>query len=144
MAILPPEALDDLENIERIRKELRLNDSVVTRYFRWVGDALQADRRQVLYHRQPVSDAIKDRIPVTLELAFLATFLAAVLAVPIGALCAYRENAFRPPVMSGITTTALSIPGFVAGIFFIWLFTLKFSYLRQGGTASATRASSPI
>ena len=43
LAILPPEALDDLENIERIRKELRLDDSVVTRYFRWVGDALQGD-----------------------------------------------------------------------------------------------------
>ena len=42
LAILPPEALDDLENIERIRKELRLDDSVVTRYFRWVGDAYKA------------------------------------------------------------------------------------------------------
>ena len=36
LAILPPEALDDLANIERIRKELRLDDPVLTRYFRWV------------------------------------------------------------------------------------------------------------
>ena len=43
LAILPPEALDDLDNIERIRKELKLDDPVLTRYFRWVGDALQGD-----------------------------------------------------------------------------------------------------
>ena len=62
LAILPPEALDDLENIERIRKELRLDDSVVTRYFRWVGDALQGDLGKSYITDQPVSDAIKDRI----------------------------------------------------------------------------------
>ena len=133
LAILPPEALDDLENIERIRKELRLDDSVVTRYFRWVGDALQGDLGKSYITDQPVSDAIKDRIPVTLELAFLATFLAAVLAVPIGAFCAYREGSRVDRIMSGITTTSLSIPGFVAGIFFIWLFTLKFNWLPSTG-----------
>ena len=55
------------------------------------------------------------------------------LAVPIGALCAYREGSRFDRVMSGITTTALSIPGFVAGIFFIWLFTLKFNWLPSTG-----------
>ena len=133
LAILPPGGLDDLENIERIRKELRLDDPVFTRYFRWVGNALQGDLGKSYITDQPVADAIKDRIPVTLELAFLATFLAAVLAVPIGDLCAYREGSRFDRVMSGITTTALSIPGFVAGIFFIWLFTLKFNWLPSTG-----------
>ena len=133
LAILPPEALDDLANIERIRKELRLDDPVITRYFRWVGDALQGDLGKSYITDQPVSDAIKDRIPVTLELAFLATFLAAVLAIPIGAFSAYREGTRFDRVMSSVTTTLLSIPGFIAGIFFIWLFTLKFNLLPSTG-----------
>ena len=124
LAILPPEALDDLENIERIRKELKLDDSVFTRYARWVGDALQGDLGKSYITDQPVAEAIKDRIPVTIELALLATIIAALFAIPIGALAAYREGGYFDRITSALTTAALSIPGFLVGIFFIWLFTL--------------------
>ena len=133
LAILPPEALDDLENIERIRKELKLDDSVFTRYARWVGEALQGDLGKSYITDQPVAEAIKDRIPVTIELALLATIIAALFAIPIGALAAYREGGYFDRITSALTTAALSIPGFLAGIFFIWLFTLKFNWLPSTG-----------
>ena len=133
LAILPPEALDDLENIERIRKELKLDDSVFTRYARWAGDAIQGDLGKSYITDQPVAEAIKDRIPVTIELALLATIIAALFAIPIGALAAYREGGYFDRITSALTTAALSIPGFLAGIFFIWLFTLKFNWLPSTG-----------
>ena len=133
LAILPPEALDDLENIERIRKELKLDDSVFTRYARWVGDAIQGDLGKSYITDQPVAEAIKDRIPVTMELALLATIIAALFAIPIGALAAYREGGYFDRITSALTTAALSIPGFLVGIFFIWLFTLKFNWLPSTG-----------
>ena len=133
LAILPPEALDDLENIERIRKELKLDDSVFTRYARWVGDALQGDLGKSYITDQPVAEAIKDRIPVTIELALLATIIAALFAIPIGALAAYREGGYFDRITSALTTAALSIPGFLAGLFFIWFFTLKFNWLPSTG-----------
>ena len=133
LAILPPEALDDLENIERIRKELKLDDSVFTRYARWAGDAIQGDLGKSYITDQPVADAIKDRIPVTMELALLATIIAALFAIPIGAIAAYREGGYFDRITSALTTAALSIPGFLVGIFFIWLFTLKFNWLPSTG-----------
>ena len=133
LAILPPEALDDLENIERIRKELKLDDSVFTRYARWAGAAIQGDLGKSYITDQPVADAIKDRIPVTMELALLATIIAALFAIPIGALAAYREGGYFDRITSALTTAALSIPGFLVGIFFIWLFTLKFNWLPSTG-----------
>ena len=133
LAILPPEALDDLENIERIRKELKLDDSVFTRYARWVGDAIQGDLGKSYITDQPVAEAIKDRIPVTIELALLATIIAALFAIPIGAIAAYREGGYFDRITSALTTAALSIPGFLVGIFFIWLFTLKFNWLPSTG-----------
>ncbi len=133
LAILPPEALDDLENIERIRKELKLDDSVFTRYARWVGDAIQGDLGKSFITDQPVAEAIKDRIPVTMELALLATIIAALFAIPIGAIAAYREGGYFDRITSALTTAALSIPGFLVGIFFIWLFTLKFNWLPSTG-----------
>ena len=133
LAILPPEALDDLENIERIRKELKLDDSVFTRYARWAGDAIQGDLGKSYITDQPVAEAIKDRIPVTMELALLATIIAALFAIPIGAIAAYREGGYFDRITSALTTAALSIPGFLVGIFFIWLFTLKFNWLPSTG-----------
>ena len=48
-ALLPPEALHDLETIERIRAELQLDDPALVRYGRWVTDALQGDLGTVSY-----------------------------------------------------------------------------------------------
>ncbi|HIL06612.1 MAG: ABC transporter permease [Acidimicrobiales bacterium] len=132
-ALLPPEALHDLETMERIRTELRLDDPALVRYGRWVTDALQGDLGKSYITDQRVADAIRDRIPVTMELALLATVIAAVLAIPIGAFSAYREGGRFDRVMSGFTTASLSIPAFVAAIFFIWLFTLKFNWLPSTG-----------
>ena len=132
-ALLPPEALHDLATIERIRAELQLDDPAIVRYGRWVGDALQGDLGKSYITDQRVADAIRDRIPVTMELALLATVIAAVLAVPIGAFSAYREGGRFDRILSGFTTAALSIPAFVAAIFFIWLFTLKFNWLPSTG-----------
>ena len=112
---------------------MKLDDSVFTRYARWVGDALQGDLGKSYITDQPVAEAIKDRIPVTMELALLATIIAALFAIPIGALAAYREGGYFDRITSALTTAALSIPGFLAGIFFIWLFTLKFNWLPSTG-----------
>ena len=133
IALLGPEGLYDWDTVERIREELKLNDPTLVRYGRWVGDVLQGDLGKSYITDQPVADAIRDRVPVTLELALLATVIAAVCAVPIGAFSAYREGGRLDRLLSGFTTAALSIPGFVAAIFFIWLFTLKFNWFPSTG-----------
>ena len=134
-ALLPPEALHDLATIERIRTELQLDDPVLVRYGRWLTDVVQGDLGKSYITDQPVADAIRDRVPVTLELAFLATVFAALIGIPLGALCAYREGKRVDKAATAFTTAALSVPSFLVGIFLIWLFTLKFRWLPSSGWA---------
>jgi peptide/nickel transport system permease protein len=132
-AILPVDAPRDQATVDRIRLELGLDDPLPVRYFNWVSNALQGDLGKSYITDQPVSDAISNRIPVTAELAILATLIAVVIAVPLGVLSAYREGRTADKVSSAGVQVALSIPNFILGIFFIWLLTVRFNLLPSTG-----------
>jgi peptide/nickel transport system permease protein len=91
-AILPPESARDQATVDRITEELGLNDPVYVQYANWLGNALTGDLGKSYVTDQPVIDAIKDRVPVTFELALLATIFALIIAVPVGTIGAYREG----------------------------------------------------
>lgn len=132
-AILPPTAPRDEAFMEEIREELNLNEPLPVRYAIWLGAVLQGDLGRSLVNDQPVLDIIKDRIPVTAELAILAVGLAVLLAVPVGVLGAYREGQRADQISSGAMQVALSIPNFIAGLFLIWLLTVQFRILPSTG-----------
>ncbi len=132
-AILPPTAPRDEAFVEALRLELGLDDPLPIRYANWLGDVLQGDLGRSLVNDQAVIDIIKDRIPVTAELAVLAVGLAVFLAVPIGVLGAYKEGQKADQISSGAVQVALSIPNFIAGLFLIWLLSVKTNLLPSTG-----------
>jgi peptide/nickel transport system permease protein len=132
-AILPPDAPRDEATIERIREELNLNEPLIVRYGLWLGDAVTGDLGKSFVTDQPVSDTIKQRIPVTAQLALFAVFLALVMAIPMGVIGAYRQGRASDQITSATAQVALSVPNFIVGILLIWLFTVKFNLLPSTG-----------
>ena len=92
--ILPPDAPRDEATVARITEELGLDDNAIVRYGRWVGNAVQGDLGFSFITDQPVADTIKQRIPVTGELAILATLIALTVAVPIGVIGGYKAVSY--------------------------------------------------
>src|SRR5215207_6340218 len=70
-----------LEKIDEIRDKLGLNDPVVVQYGNLVGNLVTGDLGTSLYSTQRVTDAIKQKLPVTLSLAALALVLVIVVGV---------------------------------------------------------------
>lgn len=132
-AILPPDAPRDLETVERIREELNLNDPLPVRYGLWLKDAVTGDLGKSYVTDQPVAETIKQRIPVTAQLAVLAVLMALFLAIPMGIIGAYRQGRASDQITSATAQVALSIPNFIVGILLIWLFTVKFQLLPSTG-----------
>lgn len=132
-AILPPDAPRDQATVERIRAELGLDDPMPVRYLNWITNAVQGDLGKSYITDQPVADAIKDRLPVTAELAILATLIALFFAVPLGIISAYREGRSADKAASAGVQIGLSVPNFIIGIFLIWLLTVKFNLLPSTG-----------
>ncbi len=132
-ALLPPDAPRDPATIERIRAELNLDEPLIVRYGLWLGDAVTGDLGKSFVTDQPVAETIKQRIPVTAQLALFAVFLALVMAVPMGVIGAYRQGRASDQITSATAQVALSVPNFIVGIMLIWLFTVKFNLLPSTG-----------
>ncbi len=128
-AILPPDAPRDQATVDRLTEELGLNDPTLVRYGNWLADAVRGDLGYSYITEQPVWTTIKQRLPVTAELAVLATLIALVVAIPAGVIGGYKEGKSIDKLSSAGVQIGLSVPSFIVGIFLIWLFTVKTGFL---------------
>lgn len=114
-------ATSDVEESQcrAIREELGLDEPVVTQYFRYMGNVLRGDFGTTLISKRDVWGEIRTRIPLTLELTFLATTFAIALAIPIGVISAIRQDRPIDYALRFLTIGWLSIPSFWLGTMLI-------------------------
>jgi peptide/nickel transport system permease protein len=130
VAVLGQDNIQNPELLAEVREELGINDPIPIRYVKWLGDAVRFDLGESYINRgQEVSDTIKQRLPVTAQLAVMAIGIALVLAVPLGVIGAYKEGRWQDSTTSAAAQVALSVPNFITGIFLIWLFAVKLDLL---------------
>ena len=132
-ALIPIEAQQDREFVEQVREEWGLNDPLIVRYGRWLGDAVQGDLGRSLVTGQPVTDEITHRLPITLEIMVVAVGFSLLVAVPLGAFTGYREGRRSDRVFSGVAQAGLSLPSFVTGLILIYVFALKLHWFPAVG-----------
>ena len=132
-ALIPIDAQQDREFVEQIREEWGLNDPMIVRYGRWLGDAVQGDLGRSLVTGQPVTDEITHRLPITLELMAVAVGFSLLIAVPLGAFAGYREGRRSDRLVSGFAQAGLSLPVFVTGLILIYVFALRLQWFPAVG-----------
>ena len=115
------------ECVAQKRAEFHLNDPLPVRYARWLGNAVTGDLGSSATNAQPVSEALSERMPVTLELLLYSQFIALVFAIPLGFLAARRAGGVLDRTSSATLFMLLAIPNFVMAMVLIWIFpvTLK-------------------
>lgn len=118
------EGLDD-ETRAEIRADLRLDDPVYERYATWLGDAVTGDLGHSYRTRQSVTDAITERLPVTLELVALSVTLSLAAAIPLGVVSAYRAGGVFDRAVSATGFGLLAIPTFLMAILLIDFFAVE-------------------
>jgi peptide/nickel transport system permease protein len=133
LAILGENARPEL--IERVRQEYGLDKPVVVRYVDWAGDALHGDFGRSLRTNQPVTEALSERLPVTLQLAVMAQLLALAFAVPFGAWSAWRVGGRVDRATTTVSYAITSLPSFVVAIILVWVFALRLGVLPVSGFA---------
>lgn len=119
--------------VEAIRQDLGLDRPLVVRYLEWVTNLLQGDMGLSYRTSEPVAEAILSRLPVTIELMVLAQVAAIGLAVPLGVLCAYRQNRWVDKVVTLAGFAMISIPPFVMALILIFVFALRLGILPATG-----------
>ena len=119
--------------IARVRSELRLDDPLVVRYMRWLGQALQGDLGRSFITGEPVMAALARSLPVSIELMALSLLLSLSLAVPAGLLAAYRAGQSIDKLLSALAAPLLSAPSFMLGLVLMFFLALTLKWLRAVG-----------
>lgn len=124
--------------LEQIRHELRLDQPLVMQYFHWITNVLQGDLGFSWRIRQPVTELVATKLPVTLQLASMAFVIAVCIGVPMGVLSAVKKNTFWDYLANGIGLAGLSTPNFWLGIMLILLVSVNLGWLPPSGYVPLT------
>jgi len=133
-----------LEEREALRETLGLNDPVYVRFIKYVVGVCKGDLGTSYKTHQPVWSEVKLRLPYSLTITFSAVFLAVLTGVPIGILSALKQYTWIDNALLAICMFLLSIPQFCMGLFFIYLFSVRWSILPAFGITDWTGFILPI
>ncbi|MDY0220307.1 MAG: ABC transporter permease [Desulfobacterium sp.] len=114
------------ENLAALRKEMKLDLPVHTRYVSWLKDISHGDLGNSLSNGRPVSEMIGWRFQNTLLLAFSAAMVSIPLAIILGLVCALYQNSWLDRILSTSTLSAISFPEFFVAYILILVFVVQF------------------
>ena len=102
---------------EALERTLGLDVPVYVQYGRWIGDIFRhGTLGESLFTRELVEQAILERLPVTLELGFMAIFIGLVIALPVGIYSAMRQDTAADFLGRSLAIIGLATPNFWLGI----------------------------
>ena len=112
-------------SVAALNAELGLDQPIWTQYVNWLVGAVQGDLGTSPITGVAISQAIADRLPVTLEIALLGMVIALVVAVFLAVVSAATEGSALDRGISGLSSALLAIPAFVAGPILIYFLALQ-------------------
>lgn len=128
--------------LDALRREYGLDQPMPVQYASWLTHALRGDLGRSLRTRQPVTEAIIERIPATLTLGVTALVLSITIALVVGTLSALKRNSPLDLLATGFTLAGVSLPNFFLGLVLILFFALVVRLLPPGGYVAL--ASDPL
>ncbi|MFD0366551.1 ABC transporter permease [Streptomyces sp. NPDC127114] len=129
------------ENLDQIRANLGVDRPWPAQWWDWLGRAVQGDFGDSGVMRQPVADAIAERVGWSALLAATAFLVAITLGTTLGVLAGRRRGGLLDRAVSSLAYTLEAAPAFWLGLLAIWFFALRLGALPAGGltdTASDT------
>ena len=117
--------------VDACRQSLGLNDSLFIQYLRFLADYATFNFGNSMWSGNPVVDEIAARLPVSLQIAVMATVIAIAIAIPLGTISALRENTMLDHVVRVVAIMGIATPSFWLGIMSIVL-VLDLTYLATG------------
>lgn len=121
------------ENVERLNRQLGLDQSLVEQYLTWLGNLLQGDMGRSYALNRPVADEVFERFGATLILAGAALVLCSVFGLLAGVASAVHQFGWTDRVLTFLVLIGISTPSFWLGLLLIMLFAVHLGWLPASG-----------
>jgi peptide/nickel transport system permease protein len=123
----------DAEVVERMRKELGLDDPIYVRFGHYIAKLAVLDLGVSFRSREPVSQLLAKRMWPTMQLVLASMGIAIVIGVPLGFVAAMRPGGVIDAASMVMAVSGLSIPKFWFGLLLMYLFALKLGWFPTFG-----------
>ncbi|MSP98419.1 MAG: ABC transporter permease [Betaproteobacteria bacterium] len=131
-ALIAGQSASDLQ-IASVREQLGLNRPFMARLGDWYSGLARGDLGHSILLNRPVTQAIVERVPVTLALAGFALLLTVLVGLPCGMIAAVYANTWIDQAVLTFALIGVSVPNFWLGLMLIVLFGVMLDWLPAGG-----------
>ncbi|WP_424246048.1 peptide/nickel transport system permease protein [Elusimicrobium posterum] len=127
-----------MSSLDEVIAQHGLNDPVGKQYVRWMGNLLKGEFGYSQTANMPVSKAIKQYLPATIELAFITMIMVVFFGVWLGSLSAAKKGKWQDNLIRLLSVSGFSIPLFVLGLLMLMFFYGKLGWFGPGRYSFAT------
>jgi ABC-type dipeptide/oligopeptide/nickel transport system permease component len=131
------------EDLQQLRHSLGLDQPLSAQYGHYLAGLLRGDWGRSFHFGRPVLPLVLERYPATLELAFSAMLVCALIAVPAGVIAAHRRGQGPDHAVGVLTLLGLSVPNFALGPLLILLFSIELGWLPVSGRGGLAHLTLP-
>ncbi len=129
------------EEIWQLEEELGFHDPIWEQYIRYVGQILQGDWGKSYVNHKPVFENMMKIWEPSILMAFLATFITVIIALPVGVLSATHRNSPLDYFVTSTSMVSMTIPTVCWALLLCYVFSYKldifpvrgYTYIEKGG-----------
>ncbi len=123
-------------DVAALRDRLGLNRPLYVQYAAFMKGALTGDLGTSLRTNQPVTAAIEERMPATIELALASMIVAILIAVPLGIVAAVWAGTGIDHAATTLALVGISMPTFWLGPLLAIVFSVSLGWFPVSGRGS--------
>jgi peptide/nickel transport system permease protein len=125
------------EQIAALEQRLGIDRPLHEQYFSWVSGAVRGDLGQSWTLGESVARILSGRLPVTLSMVILATFIIGIVSALLGIMAAVRGG-WADRIIQVISVVGFSLPNFWLGLILVVVFALNLRWLPATGYTDFT------
>jgi peptide/nickel transport system permease protein len=130
--------------VQALREKMNLDKPYPVQYYLWLKDAIRLDFGESLQTRRPVVQDIREHLPATLEIVFIAAAWMIFFGLLLGILAAKYTGTWLDGIIRVFSYLGVVAPAFVWSVILMLVFAYLIPIFPSMGRISPSMKSPPI